>query len=80
MSAKKKPSAPKLPTMKECKSSAICSYGYADGRLTVKFNNGGIYHYPGVTPEQFSDMEAAKSIGTHFAAGIRKTHKGVKHE
>lgn len=72
---------PTLPPLKETTSKMLHSYGYDPeaGVLAVKFHNGGVYTYPGVSPEQFAALEGAESIGGHFAKHIRPLG-GTKHE
>lgn len=46
--------------------------------LHVEFHNGGVYHYPGVTPEEHAELMAAKSIGSHFLKVLKPKYKGSK--
>lgn len=67
--------------MQEVKSSLISHVHHdpATNRLTVRFHNGGTtYDYDGVTPEEFSTMMTAPSVGKHFGQHIRPKYKGVK--
>lgn len=32
---------------------------------------GAIYHYPGVTPDEFAAFQKAESLGTHFGKHFR---------
>lgn len=59
--------------MNAVKSSQLHSIGFDDktNTLAVKFNNGGIYHYHGVTKSEFEKFSGAESIGKHFSAHIR---------
>lgn len=61
-------------------SSSIASVGHADDVLEVKFNNGKVYRYSGVSREDFDALLAAGepdedgnpgSIGRHFNDQIR---------
>jgi len=63
-------------------SSNIRSIGYdAEQRmLEVEFQNNAVYRYQGVTPEEHAELMSAESVGAHFAAGIRKSYKGVRVE
>ena len=51
-------------------SNQIGSIGYdaETQTLAVQFKRGAmaIYHYPGVTPEQWAAFNSAESKGTHF--------------
>lgn len=55
------------------KSSQLSSIGFDDktGTLAVKFNNGGTYHYHGVTKAEFEKFSSAESAGKHFSAHIK---------
>ena len=57
----------KIPTSK-VKSSQIAEIGHdGNSMMAVKFHSGFIYHYPGVTSEQFENFKNSESIGKHFA-------------
>ena len=58
-------------TMKDCQSSHIAKYGYADECLHIEFKNGSRGYHAGVSPEQFSAFEAAPSIGSAYHAMFR---------
>lgn len=60
------------------KSSNIAELGWNDGVLHVKFSNGGLFSYSGVTSQAYNGLLGAKSIGAHFAKHIRPKHKGNK--
>jgi len=51
-------------------SNQVGAIGYDDDTKTmaVQFKRGAraIYHYPGITREQFEAFRDAESIGTHF--------------
>ena len=49
-------------------SSNLRSLGYnqVDQAAEVEFNNGAVYRYPGVAPEDFDALAKAGSIGSHF--------------
>jgi hypothetical protein len=53
-------------------SSAFTGVGY-DGRskMHIKFNDGAVHEYSGVTPEAYSKLMNAKSLGSHFLSQIR---------
>jgi hypothetical protein len=60
--------------MQAVKSSQIASIGYSpeNKTLAIKFNNGQkVYHYAGVSQEDFDKFSAAESVGKHFGAHIR---------
>lgn len=62
-----KPKHPTIP-MSAVKSSQIESIGHMGDTLAVKFKGGSVYHYPGVTADQFADLQKAESIGKAFNA------------
>lgn len=50
-------------------SSKLAAVGYDAGSktLAVTFKTGNaVYHYPGVTPEQYAAFIGADSVGRHF--------------
>jgi hypothetical protein len=47
-------------------SSNIDSIAYKMGVLHVRFKNGGLYEYLGVSPEQFMSLKEAESVGKHL--------------
>lgn len=59
--------------MSAVKSSQLSSIGFDDktNTLAVKFNNGGTYHYHGVTKAEFDKFSSAESMGKHFSAHIK---------
>ena len=60
------------------KSSNISELGWSDGVLHVRFKNGGLYSYSGITNAMYNDLLAAESIGAHFGRHISTKHKGTK--
>lgn len=67
-------------TMKECKSSNICSYGYcADTKcLRIEFKSGGTYQYSKVPQELFDGLEKSDSKGSYFYSHIRNKFDFIK--
>lgn len=63
----------KPPDLKPIKSSNIESAGYdpATGTLTVKFRNGGTYHYEGCKQSHYDGLCGAESAGGYL-------HKHIK--
>lgn len=61
-------------------SSQIDSIGHdaASNTLAVKFKQGGVYHYHGVSAEQFAEIQKAKSLGSHLHQHIKPKHKFTK--
>jgi hypothetical protein len=60
--------------MQAVKSAQIAEIGHdpATGTLAIRFNGGQkLYHYEGVTAEDFGKLQAAESVGKHFGAHIR---------
>ena len=73
-----KPKHPPIPlSPPDKKSSQVHSFGYdaATKTLAVKFDKGGTYHYHGVSPEKFADMQKAESAGKYLGAHIKPHHK-----
>lgn len=64
----------------DCDSQQIAQHGYdaPSQTLAVKFHNGGLYHYHGVSQEAADAFKAAKSKGKYLAAHIRNAHKFTK--
>ena len=53
------------------KSGNIDAIGHDDGVLRVRFKNGGVYDYSGVSANEFDELRRADSIGSHFASRIK---------
>jgi hypothetical protein len=66
--------------MAKVESSQIESIGHAGDTLAVKFKSGGLYHYHGVSADQFQKLKSAKSVGAHLGAHIKSAHKFTKQE
>lgn len=66
--------------MTPVKSSNIGSVGYHQDTSTmaIKFNNGGTYHFKGVTPEKYQDFISAESVGRFFLAEIKGKFEAEK--
>lgn len=62
------------------KSSNIESAGYdpATRTLTVKFKNGGTYHYDGCTQDHYDGLCSAESPGKYLHKHIRSGYKWRK--
>ena len=60
------------------KSSNITELGWNDGVLHVRFKNGGLFSYSGITNQMYNELLGAESIGAHFSKHIRTKHKGTK--
>ena len=62
------------PKMKSVSSSLISKIGYdiVTNKLYVEFSNKAVYSYENVTPEIFSELEQADSIGEYFTRNIKK--------
>ena len=69
--------------MKKVESSNIEAVGYDPNtkELTVKFKNGGTYHYSAVPSHEADALMHAESIGKHFHAHIKGKfqHQKVSH-
>lgn len=72
--------------LKPVKSSNIESAGFdpATGVLTVKFKNGGTYHYEGCKQDHYDGLCSAESAGKFFHKSIRgggfKSRKADQHK
>ena len=64
--------------MTPVKSSNIAELGWNDGVMHVKFSNGGLFSYAGITNQMYNELLNAKSIGSHFGKYIRPKFKGTK--
>lgn len=56
-------------------SSQIESLGHDGDTLAVAFRNGGVYHYHGVSAEQYAQLLAAESAGSYLHKQIKPNHK-----
>jgi hypothetical protein len=62
---------PELPgIMYTAHSSMIHEYGYENGEVYIKFNNGKVYAYPG-TEADLSNLKSAESAGKYFNENIK---------
>lgn len=61
-------------------SGHIHSLGYdAETKtMAVQFARGGVYHYHGVSPEDFNALHGAESAGKHFHANVNGKFKHTK--
>lgn len=57
----------------------MSSYGYDEKArtLSVTVRGGKVYHYSGVGPEVYEDMQKAASVGKFFVAHIKPEFQGV---
>lgn len=62
------------------KSSNIEAAGYdpATRTLTVKFKNGGTYHYEGCTKDHYEGLCSAESAGGYLHKHIKSAYKHKK--
>ena len=73
----KHPTIPMSPLSKP--SSQIEAIGHDGDTLAVKFKSGGaVYHYHGVTPDKFAEMQKSDSVGKFLHAHIKPHHKFTK--
>jgi hypothetical protein len=79
MADDKKPEKLVIP-LRPIKSSMLRAIGYdaATGTLAVEFNNGGVYHHPGVPADVAAALAQAESPGRYYGANIRSKFKGGK--
>lgn len=67
--------------MKPVQSSQIASIGHdGQSKLRVQFRSGGLYEYSDVTPEEFTKLSTAPSIGGHLAKHIKPAKSFTKVE
>lgn len=61
-------------------SSNLASVGYDDEKriLSVEFQNGGIFHYAGISADLALDLVNAESIGRFYHQHIRGKFEGAK--
>jgi len=66
--------------MTPVQSSSLESIGYdhRTRQLTVKFRNGGVYHYENVAPQHHARLMGAESVGRYFMEHIRGSHRAKK--
>ena len=64
--------------MEKVSGSLFKEIGHEGNRLSVKFNDGDVYHYHGVSEDQHAKMMASDSIGAYFMRHIRGKHKYTK--
>lgn len=69
-----------IPEMKPVTSSNIHSIGYSPEarQLHIKFKSGGHYSYDSVPKEEFEAMQAAPSVGGHFAHNFAGKYQHTK--
>lgn len=62
--------------MEKVNSSNVDEIGYnAETKtLSVRFKNGGLYHYHLVEPEKYEALKNADSIGSHLHKHIKPHH------
>lgn len=60
-------------------SSFISAIGHdpETDTLHVEMNNGNVYTYPGVSPEEHESLVNAPSVGAHFSKHIRPVYSGT---
>ena len=61
-------------------SAGISAVGYDAKRraLGVRFKNGSMHVYDGVSPDDHARLIGAKSIGGHFSQHIRNQYSSTK--
>jgi len=64
--------------MQAVDSSQIESIGHDGDTLAVRFKNGGVYHYHGVSAETFNDMKESRSVGSFLYKNIKPNYKFTK--
>lgn len=62
------------------KSSHLVSVRLTEDVLRVRFKDGSVYDYKGVTEALFAELMKAKSVGGFFAKKIKLTHEAIRVE
>lgn len=52
-------------------SSQMEAIGHAGRTLAICFKGNNVYHYPGVTAEEFEAFKSAESLGSYFGKVIK---------
>lgn len=52
-------------------SSQMEAIGHSGRTLAICFKGNNVYHYPGVTAEEFEAFKTAESLGSHFSKQIK---------
>ena len=60
-----------LPTMVPVKSSNLAAVGHANEKLYIRFKQGVVYKYHGVSSQAHQALMRAPSQGSHFARFIK---------
>jgi hypothetical protein len=70
---------PKTIAMSAVKSGQIAEIGHDGDTLAVRFKHGGtLYHYHGVSADDFSKFQKAESLGSHLHKHIKGNFKFTK--
>lgn len=69
---------PKAIALSPVKSGQVESIGHEGTTLAVKFKHGGVYHYHGVSADDFAKLQKAESIGSHLGKHIKPNFKFTK--
>ena len=70
---------PKTIAMSPVKSGQIAEIGHDGDTLAVRFKHGGtLYHYHGVSPDDFAKLQKAESLGSHLHKHIKPNFKFSK--
>lgn len=67
-------------TMQPVNSKLLSAIGYdAESQtLTVRFAKGATYRYNNVPEQEFDNLMAANSVGSHFLSTIKPTYTGTR--
>lgn len=72
---------PKIISMSPVKSGQIAEIGHDGDTMAVRFKHGGtLYHYHGVTADDFAKLQKAESLGSHLHQHIKPAFKFSKIE
>jgi hypothetical protein len=70
---------PKTISMSPVKSGQIAEIGHDGDTLAVRFKHGGtLYHYHGVTADDFAKFQKSESLGSHLHKHIKTKFKFTK--
>lgn len=70
---------PKTIAMSPVKSSQIAEIGHDGDTLAVRFKHGGtLYHYHGVSADDFAKFKKSESLGSYLHKHIKPNFKFFK--
>lgn len=67
----------KIPPMLDVTDPSLKQVGYTEGKLFVRYNDGRLIAYPGVSVEQYAAMGNARSLLRFLREAILPGNKGT---